>query len=71
MLIRPRRDWDLPEREATPRVLFDRRGFLAAGAAALATPALAQRVGDDPSVALYPAKDNPAFAALSRRPRSW
>jgi sulfoxide reductase catalytic subunit YedY len=68
MLIRPRRDWDLPEREATPRVLFDRRGFLAAGAAALATPALAQRVGDDPSVALYPAKDNPAFAALKPTP---
>ena len=65
MLIRPMRRWETPERDVTPRALLDRRAFLGAGAAALATPALAQRVGDDPSVGLYPAKSNPKFADLT------
>lgn len=64
MLIRAARRWNIPEREATSPALLDRRAFLGAGAAALASPALAQRVGDDPSVALYPAKSNPRFADL-------
>ena len=64
MLIRRPRAWDLSEREAPPRALLDRRAFLGAGAAALASPAFAQRVGDDPSMSLYPAKANPAFADL-------
>lgn len=65
MLIRRPRSWEIPERETTPRALLDRRAFLGAGAAALASPAFAQRVGDDPSMALYPAKPNPAYADLT------
>lgn len=68
MLIRTPRRWELPERDATPRALLDRRAVLAAAASALAGPAFAQRVGDDPSVALYPAKANPRFADLSPTP---
>lgn len=68
MLIRAVRNWEIAEREATPRALLDRRAFLGAGAAALASPALAQRVGDDPSVGLYPAPANPQFADLTPTP---
>jgi sulfoxide reductase catalytic subunit YedY len=63
-----RRGWEIPESCATPEHLFfDRRALLAAtGAAALAcSPALAmaQRVTDipDPSVGLYPAKQNSKY----------
>src|SRR5262245_1248039 len=61
-----RRGWELPERVATPEHLFvDRRSFLAATAAVLATPSIAaaQRVADlpDPSVGLYPAKRNDKY----------
>jgi sulfoxide reductase catalytic subunit YedY len=64
-----RRDWDMPEREATPEhVFFNRRNFLAAtvGAGAMALSprfAQAQRAADakDPTADLYPAKRNEAF----------
>jgi len=61
-----RRGWELPERAATPEHLFfDRRAFLAAGGALLASPGLAtaQRIADlpDPSASLYPAKRNDKF----------
>ena len=62
-----RRGWEIPERLATPELLFDRRAFLAAtGAAALAlSPSIAhaQRVSDlpDPTKDLYPVKRNEAF----------
>ncbi len=64
-----RRGWDIPEREATPEHLFfDRRAFLAAGAAVAAAglapgAAQAQRVSDlpDPTRDLYPVKRNEAF----------
>ncbi len=78
MLIRNRRSWEIPERDATPeRVFLDRRAFMAGGAAlgagALASgPARAWPFGGsdapavpdapDPSAALYPAKRNAAYA---------
>ena len=68
MLIRNRRTWEIPEREATPEHIFlNRRAFMA-GSAAVAATGLGLRAaaaaGDatDPSAALYPAKRNPAFA---------
>lgn len=64
MPVRIRRSWNLPERLATPQnLLLDRRALLV-GAAALAVSgceAEAQRIGDDPTMALYPAKRNDAF----------
>ncbi len=79
MLIRNRKSWDIPEREATPEHVFlNRRAFMA-GASALgagtlasgdalaawpfggdATPAAPQP--PDPSLSLYPAKRNAAYA---------
>src|SRR4029079_6747830 len=64
-----RRGWEMPESRATPEHLFfNRRAFLgvAAGAAAAGlSPSigLAQRVTDqpDPSMDLYPGKQNAAF----------
>src|SRR5260370_23232547 len=63
-----RREWETPERLATPEHLFlDRRAFLAAtGVVALSLSpktALAQRVSDlpDPTRDLYPAKRNEKF----------
>jgi sulfoxide reductase catalytic subunit YedY len=64
-----RRDWEMPEREATPEHLFfNRRSFLtataSAGAMALSPRiAQAQRVADakDPTADLYPAKRNETF----------
>jgi sulfoxide reductase catalytic subunit YedY len=61
-----RRGWELPERAATPEHLFfDRRAFLAAAGALLASPGLAaaQRIADlpDPSASLYPVKRNDKF----------
>lgn len=68
MLIRMRRSWDTPERLVTDPASLDRRALLAgAGAAVLApafaSPAFAQRAGDDPSAALYPVKRNPRYEA--------
>ncbi len=67
MLIRHRRSWELPEREATPEHMFlDRRAFMAGSAAVAATGlglrgATAATELADPSAALYPAKRNPAY----------
>ena len=65
-----RRGWEIPERLATPEhLVFNRRNFLLAGAAALALApraARAQRVEDlaklaDPTADLYPAKRNAKY----------
>lgn len=65
MLIRIRKSWEIPEREATPEDVFlNRRRFLAsAGAAGLAglVPSPATAAEEDPSRALYPAKANAAY----------
>jgi sulfoxide reductase catalytic subunit YedY len=70
MNIIRRRGWEIPERELTPEHLFfNRRGFLAGGASALALgprAAMAQRVTDlanlpDPTADLYPAKRNEKY----------
>ncbi len=69
MLIKRKRGWELPEHMTTPESMFlNRRNLVGAGlglgAAAVAArlhtePAIAQAA--DPSAALYPAKQNPAF----------
>lgn len=60
MLIRRRRGWEIPEREATPEAVFwNRRKFAAALAAG--PMLLASRFAsaeDDPTAALYPAQRN-------------
>ena len=70
MNIIRRRGWEIPERLATPgHLFFNRRGFLAGGASALALlprSAGAQRVSDlatlpDPTADLYPAKRNDKY----------
>lgn len=72
MLIRKRRGWELPEREATPEALFrDRRRLikglgagtlLAAGSPwLLGSGALAAAGGDDPSAGLYPVPRNQRY----------
>ena len=68
MRVCRRREWEIPERLATPEDLFfDRRAFLAAtGAATLSLSskaALAQRISDlpEPTRDLYPATRNERF----------
>ena len=65
MLIRRRKHWEIPEREATPEAVFvARRSLLKTGAAALIAETLwPQRLfaSSDPTVAFYPAKRNPAY----------
>lgn len=70
MNIIRRRGWEIPERLATPEPFyFNRRGFLAGGASAVAlapAAAMAQRVSDlanlpDPTADLYPAKRNEKY----------
>jgi sulfoxide reductase catalytic subunit YedY len=76
MFIKVRRGWEIPERLATPEhVFFNRRKFLAAGAAIGATSMLAacdetqeaqaeaaaSPAAPDPSAALYPFKRNPTY----------
>ena len=70
MLIRNRKSWEMPEREATPESVFLDRRTLMAGGAALgaatiglnysAMPGAAAETAD-PSAGLYPAKRNEAF----------
>ncbi len=73
MLIRNRRSWEIPERDATPEHVFlDRRAFMAGSAALVSGSGAfaaatgwgfgAARAADqpDPSIGLYPAKRNPA-----------
>ena len=75
MLIRRRRAWEIPERDATPEHVFlDRRAFMAGSAALVsgsgafaaitgwAPAAAAASDGPDPSAGRYPAKRNPAYA---------
>ena len=78
MLIRHRRSWEIPERDATPEHLFLSRRSFVAGSAALGSatlaggPARAWGFGSssappppeapDPSAGLYPAKRDPAYA---------
>ncbi len=70
MLIRNRRTWEIPEREATPEHIFlNRRAFMAGSVAIAATGLGSQSAGAagdpaDPSVALYPAKRNPAYTIM-------
>lgn len=66
MLIKHRPRWALPDSAATPEhVLMSRRGLVGTaalvGAGLLSPAALAQRVGDDPTVALYPVKRNDKY----------
>ena len=70
MLIKRKRGWEMPERDATPEALFLDRRTLLKGAAAggiLASAGLlgmgrAHAAGEpDPSASLYPAKANPAY----------
>ena len=65
MLIKRRRGWEMPESEATPESVFlNRRAFLGAGAgliAGAALPQIAAAQGADPTLDLYPAKQNPAY----------
>ncbi|GGF53658.1 mononuclear molybdenum enzyme YedY [Azorhizobium oxalatiphilum] len=69
MLIKSKRGWEIPERDATPEAAYlSRRSLLGAGAGLigaglLPAGALAQRAADvpDPSAGLYPAKRNPRY----------
>ena len=68
MVIGRRRNWELPEREATPEAVYrDRRRFMqgaAAGAILAGIPvgAGATLIDDDPTAVLYPVERNPAYA---------
>ncbi len=68
MLIKKLKGWELPERLATPEHMFlNRRKFMAASAGAAALfGAGGARAEDDPSMGLYPAKPNAAFADAGR-----
>lgn len=68
MLIRRKRGWEMRESQVTPEHLYSRRKVLGAGAAIAAAAAMpgiaqAQRVGDDPTADLYPAKLNAKYNA--------
>ena len=68
MLIKRKHVWDIPESRVTPEHVFlNRRSFMAgvAGTAMLSAFGTA-RAAEDPSVSLYPAKQNPAFADAGR-----
>ena len=68
MLIKKLKGWELPESLVTPEEMFlNRRKFMGASAGALALlTAGSARAGDDPSMGLYPAKLNAAFADAGR-----
>ena len=60
MLIKIRRGWEMPEREATPEhVYMNRREILKAAGLSLTAGPLAQAAVEGTS--LYPAKLNPKF----------
>jgi len=68
MLVRTRRDWELPESTATPEAVFLNRrallraaGFAGLGMAATPVGALAQRKDEDPSAGRYPARQNSKY----------
>ncbi len=68
MLIKKLKGWELPESLVTPEHMFlNRRKFMGASAGALALlTAGSARAEDDPSMGLYPAKLNAAFADAGR-----
>ena len=68
MLIKSLKGWELPESLVTPEHMFlNRRKFMGASAGALALlTAGGARAEDDPSMGLYPAKPNAAFADAGR-----
>ena len=76
MLIKQRRGWEIPEREATPEsVYLQRRELLksmGAAAAFMAGGSMASTAafaaGDDPTADLYPVERNPAFTLDDRFP---
>lgn len=68
MLIRRKRGWEIPERDATPESIYrNRRQFLknvaagSVGAAAAALPVGRAMAAADPNDGLYPAKRNDAY----------
>jgi methionine sulfoxide reductase catalytic subunit len=71
MLVKSKRGWEIPEREATPESLFLKRrelvkamgmGAILAAAPALSSRALAAAAPEaDPSAGLYPVKRNPKY----------
>ncbi|TCR69778.1 protein-methionine-sulfoxide reductase catalytic subunit MsrP [Bosea sp. BK604] len=64
MLIKRRLGWEMPESQATPEsVFFNRRSFLGAATGLVAGAALPQIAAaeGDPTLDLYPAKQNPAY----------
>jgi sulfoxide reductase catalytic subunit YedY len=76
MLVKSKRGWEIPEREATPESLFLARrevvkamgmGAILAGSALAGTTGLASRAlaadapADDPSAGLYPVKRDPKY----------
>jgi sulfoxide reductase catalytic subunit YedY len=67
MLIRGRRGWELRESQATPEAVFlGRRDLIkAAAAGSMLLPSVlssfAAAAGEDPSVGLYPARQNPRY----------
>jgi len=75
MLIKKRRGWEIPEREATPEsVYLQRRTLLkglGAGAALLAggsLPLRSAQAADDPTADLYPVERNPTYTLDDRFP---
>lgn len=66
MLIKRRAGWEMPESQATPESIFlNRRQWLAGSAGVIAGAALPQAAGAqgaDPTLDLYPAKRNAAYA---------
>jgi sulfoxide reductase catalytic subunit YedY len=61
MIIQSRKGWKIPQSEATPEALFDRRSLLTIGTALLASVALPASAETDLTEALYPARHNDAF----------
>ncbi|MFL5259045.1 MAG: protein-methionine-sulfoxide reductase catalytic subunit MsrP [Hyphomicrobiales bacterium] len=68
MFIKCRRDWELPERLATPEAVFlNRRMFMGAAAGALAAASAAPALAEgDPSASFYPAPPNLKFKDAGR-----
>jgi methionine sulfoxide reductase catalytic subunit len=65
MIVRRRKGWEIPERDATDEaIFFSRRSMLAAGAGMIGSamlPSFPARADTDPSEQFYPAKRNDRF----------
>ncbi len=65
MIVRRRKGWEIPERDATDEaIFFSRRSMLAAGAGMIGSamlPSFPARADTDPSEQFYPAKRNDGF----------